>query len=210
MAHVLSAPSRKRTGKPRAKSAPAQTKAVDATIGRRIRQIRRERGLQLETLAAKTGLSIGYLSQIERGLSSPTLRALASLTDLFGVSLGELFGALVSPGSSDAVVVREAERPTLALWRDGIYKQILASPGEDSRITLILVLLEPGADTGPEMYTHKGEEAGMVLAGQMTLTVGTCTWALKKGDSFRFPSTTPHRFANPGRSAASVMWMNCA
>ncbi len=145
MAHVLSAPSRKRTGKPRAKSAAAETKAVDATIGRRIRQIRRERGLLLETLAAKTGLSIGYLSQIERGLSSPSLRALAALTELFGVSLGELFGALVSPGSSDAVVVREAERPMLALWRDGIYKQILASPGEDSRITLILVLLEPGA-----------------------------------------------------------------
>lgn len=209
MAHVLAAPSRKRASKPRAKPPAAEAKAVDATIGRRIRQIRRERGLQLETMAAKTGLSIGYLSQIERGLSSPSLRALASLTELFGVSLGELFGALASSGSSDAMVVREAERPTLALWRDGIYKQILASPGADSRLTLILVLLDPGADTGPEMYTHKGEEAGMILTGQMTLTVGKRTWQLKKGDSFRFPSTTPHRFANPGRGAASVIWMNC-
>lgn len=208
MAHSLSAIPRKRNGKARA--APvAEGRAVDATVGRRIRQLRRERGLQLEAMAARTGLSIGYLSQIERGLSSPSLRALAALTELFGVSLGELFGALVSPGAQDAVVVREADRPTLALWRAGIYKQILAKPGAGSRISLYLVLLDSGADSGAEMYTHKGEEAGMVLTGQMTLTVGTRTWRLKKGDSFRFPSTTPHRFANPGRSPASVIWMNC-
>lgn len=207
MAHVLSSSPRKRAARSRPKV--GQEQAVDATVGRRIRQIRRERGLQLETMAAKTGLSIGYLSQIERGLSSPSLKALASLTELFGVSLGELFGALVSPGSQDPVVVRESERPTLALWRAGIYKQILAKPGDGSRISLYLVLLEAGADSGAEMYTHKGEEAGMILAGQMTLTVGERTWTLRKGDSFRFPSTTPHRFTNPGRAAASVIWLNC-
>ena len=70
--------------------------------------------------------------------------------------------------------------------------------------------LEPGGSTGDELYTHDGEEAGLVLEGEMILTVDAETWTLQRGDSFRFASRRPHRFSNPDNHAkAVVLWVNC-
>jgi quercetin dioxygenase-like cupin family protein len=70
--------------------------------------------------------------------------------------------------------------------------------------------MEPGGSTGDELYTHDGEEAGLVLSGEMKLTVDAKSWILKHGDSFRFASRRPHRFGNPSRNAkAIVLWVNC-
>ena len=161
----------KATRKPKAKpakkaraAAKAAEPAMDLEVGRRIRDLRRARELSLETVAARTNLSIGFISQIERGLSSPSLRVLATLADVLGVGIAALFGA----------------RPS----------------GESS--------------TGDELYAHDGEEAGLVLEGEMTLTVDAETWSLKTGDSFRFASRRPHRFSNPADDAkAVVLWVNC-
>src|SRR6516225_3937503 len=74
--------------------------AMDVAVGRRIRDLRRVRQFSLETVAAQTDLSIGFLSQIERGLSSPSLRVLATLADVLGVGIAALFGA--SPSADGA------------------------------------------------------------------------------------------------------------
>jgi transcriptional regulator with XRE-family HTH domain len=185
--------------------------AVDVTVGRRIRDLRRVRQFSLETIAARTDLSIGFLSQIERGLSSPSLRVLATLADVLGVGIAALFGA--SPGgegAADQVVTRGQQRPELKLWRTGVSKQLLSPASADNRLNLFLVHLAPGGSTGDELYTHDGEEAGLVLDGEMLLTVDSETWALKTGDSFRFASRRPHRFSNPAQDAkAVVLWVNC-
>jgi transcriptional regulator with XRE-family HTH domain len=185
--------------------------AMDVAVGRRIRDLRRTRQLSLETIAERTSLSIGFLSQIERGLSSPSLRVLATLADVLGVGIAALFGASPSTdGASDHVVTRGMQRPELKLWRTGISKQLLSPAGTESRLNLFLVHLEPGGSTGDELYTHDGEEAGLVLEGEMMLTVDTETWSLKTGDSFRFASRRPHRFSNPTEDAkAVVLWVNC-
>ena len=181
---------------------------VDETVGRRIREMRRARRISLETLAAATGLSIGFLSQIERGLSSPSLRALTAIADVFAVSLGALFGAAAAPGDQDTLVVRATARPELSLWRSGITKQLLTPATADSRLNVYQVRLAPGASTGDEFYTHQGEEAGLVLEGSMMLTVDAQTVRLEAGDSFRFASTRPHRFSNPLDWDAVVIWVN--
>jgi transcriptional regulator with XRE-family HTH domain len=205
-----SKPSRKAktAAKPAAKPADP---AMDVAVGRRIRDLRRNRQLSLETVAARTALSIGFLSQIERGLSSPSLRVLIALADVLGVSIAALFGA--SPGgdaASDAVVTRGQQRPELKLWRTGVSKQLLSAAGGDNKLNLFLVHLEPRGSTGDELYTHDGEEAGLVLEGEMMLTVDAETWSLKEGDSFRFASRRPHRFSNPaGDAKAVVLWVNC-
>ncbi|MGY8665085.1 XRE family transcriptional regulator [Bradyrhizobium sp. UFLA05-109] len=185
--------------------------AMDVAVGRRIRDLRRTRQLSLETIAERTSLSIGFLSQIERGLSSPSLRVLATLADVLGVGIAALFGASPSTdGTSDSVVTRGMQRPELKLWRTGISKQLLSAAGAENRLNLFLVHLEPGGSTGDELYTHDGEEAGLVLEGEMMLTVDTETWSLKTGDSFRFASRRPHRFSNPADDAkAVVLWVNC-
>jgi transcriptional regulator with XRE-family HTH domain len=184
---------------------------MDLAVGRRIRDLRRGKQMSLETVAARTELSIGFISQIERGLSSPSLRVLATLADVLGVGIAALFGAAPSDDSAaNGIVTRETQRAELKLWRTGISKQLLSPAGSESRLNLFLVHLEPGGNTGDEFYTHDGEEAGLVLAGEMTLTVDTETWTLKQGDSFRFASRRPHRFSNPARDAkAAVLWVNC-
>ena len=183
---------------------------MDLAVGRRIRDLRHGRKLSLETVAAKTKLSVGFLSQIERGLSSPSLRVLATLADVLGVGIAGLFGARPSDGSSEGVVTRAPQRAELKLWRSGISKQLLSPGGSDGRLNLFLVHMEPGGSTGDELYTHDGEEAGLVLEGEMRLTVDAETWTLKTGDSFRFTSRRPHRFSNPADDArAVVLWVNC-
>ncbi|WGD50793.1 XRE family transcriptional regulator [Bradyrhizobium sp. CB1650] len=191
------------------KARPAEP-AMDVAVGRRIRDLRRVRQFSLETVAERTALSIGFLSQIERGLSSPSLRVLATLADVLGVGIAALFGASPSrDGASDQVVTRELQRPELKLWRTGVSKQLLSPASAENRLNLFLVHLEPGGSTGDELYTHDGEEAGLVLEGEMMLTVDTETWSLKRGDSFRFASRRPHRFSNPAQHAkAVVLWVN--
>lgn len=185
--------------------------AMDLEVGQRIRRLRHERALSLERVAARTGLSVGFLSQIERGLSSPSLRVLATLADVLGVGIAALFGTKSdSAARADGIVTRAPERAELKLWRTGISKQLLSPPGSDGRLNLFVVHMEPGGNTGDELYTHDGEEAGLVLEGEMTLTVGSESWTLKAGDSFRFASRRPHRFGNPSvKGKTVVLWVNC-
>jgi transcriptional regulator with XRE-family HTH domain len=198
-------------GKRMSKKAVKAEPAVDVAVGQRIRDLRRSRKLSLETIAARTDLSIGFLSQIERGLSSPSLRVLATIADVLGIGIAGLFGATETTASgSDAIVTREQQRAELNLWRTGISKQLLSPSGSEGRLNLFLVHMEPGGSSGDELYTHDGEEAGLVIEGEMILTVDAETWTLKTGDSFRFASRRPHRFSNPSNKAkAVVLWVNC-
>ena len=98
--------------RPKAKAAvrPAEP-AMDLAVGRRIRGLRHEHKLSLETIADRTDLSIGFLSQIERGLSSPSLRVLATLADVLGVGIAALFGSRPSDDpASGGVVTRRLRR----------------------------------------------------------------------------------------------------
>ena len=130
---------------------------------------------------------------------------------MLGVGIAGLFGAKETAGTgSDPIVTREQQRAELNLWRTGISKQLLSPSGSDGRLNLFLVHMEPGGSTGDELYTHDGEEAGLVIEGEMKLTVDAESWTLKQGDSFRFASRRPHRFSNPSSKAkAVVLWVNC-
>src|SRR3981081_3771258 len=144
-------------GKAAAKAEPK----MDGAVGQRIHNLRRTRAMSLETVAARTDLSIGFISQIERGLSSPSLRVLATLADVLGVGIAGLFGAKDNANPApDAVVTRRRQRAKLNLWRTGISKQLLSPAGSEGRLNLFLVHMEPGGSTGDELYTHDGEESG--------------------------------------------------
>jgi transcriptional regulator with XRE-family HTH domain len=185
------------------------TDPVDRAVGQRLRVLRRARGLSLEAIAARTGLSIGFLSQVERGLSSPSLKVLALLADTLQIGIGGLFEPAPKEPEADPIVVFEKDRPELQLWRAGITKQLLTPPGGTQGMSLFHMVLKPGASTGDELFSHDGEEAGLVLEGRLTLVVETRTLQLSAGDSFRFESRRPHRFGNPrARGRAVVLWVN--
>ena len=118
---------------------------VDREVGARIRALRQAKGLSLETVAAAANLSIGFVSQIERGLSSPSLKALASLADALGLPIAGLFETRMPAEDGEAVVVHADERSVLQLWRSGIVKQLLTPDGPDAALNVFMIILAPGA-----------------------------------------------------------------
>jgi transcriptional regulator with XRE-family HTH domain len=180
--------------------------AVDRIIGERLRSIRKALDMSLEALARASSRSIGYISQIERGLSSPTVRDVAVFAKVLGVPFVEL---LKQPTEAEAdEPIRLHSDPAVVDFRGtGITKRILA-PRNRGTIEFYLMQIQKTGSTGEQPYSHDGEEAGFVLRGSIGLAIGAREYRLAKGDSFRFSSRTEHRFWNSGDGPAEVLWIN--
>jgi transcriptional regulator with XRE-family HTH domain len=157
---------------------------ADVLVGRRVRALRLERNLSLSDLGAKAGISIGALSQIERGLSSLRVKVIWPLAAALSVEPSALIGD-GNDSSSDLYCVRAHARRALPVHSEGIAKQLLSPPG--ATLTGMIVTVEPGGGTA-EAYAHAGHEFGMVMTGEVELTVDGTTYTLKQGDSFAFKS----------------------
>lgn len=159
-------------------------------------------------LSEQSGLSVGLLSQIERGISSPSLKSMKQICTALGIPMSWLFDSGPTENAAEkGLVVRRGSRRRLDLGTYGVTKELL-SPDLGGEMQIYLVSIRPGGQSGPETYTHRGEEGGLVLAGTLELTVDDRIVLLYEGDSFRFSSSLAHRFANPGATTASVVWAN--
>ncbi len=179
--------------------------ATVTEIGRRLRDLRRRRGLTLEALSRDSGVSTGMLSQMERGVTSPSIRTLQRVAEALEVPINWFFSNAPSSAGAPAWVLRRQDRRSLSLGSNGVTKELLA-PAGDGAIELLYVTIEPGGSSGDAPYTHIGEDAGLVLEGSMWLEVNGERCLLSAGDAFRFPSTLPHRFDNPGTARAVILW----
>lgn len=181
--------------------------AVDpeAAIGEQLRELRQVKNLTLRHVAEKAGISVSYLSQIERNQSRLPIGVLKKLADALGVHMNWFFQ---SSGDGDPaerdVVVRSGKRRRMSFTGLGITEELL-SPNLSGPLELLLSTIEPGADS--EDYSHDGAEAGFVLAGTLDLWVSGRYFRLQEGDSFSFKSTEVHRCANPGSQATRVLWV---
>jgi transcriptional regulator with XRE-family HTH domain len=177
----------------------------DVALGRRIKDLRLGRGLSIKELAKRAELSSGAISQIERGIGSTSLRSIRNICKALQVPLGILFSADGRDGESE-YLCRFHQRETLNFGH-GTIKQKLTARAVDS-LEMLVVNIESGGNSGPETYSHEGEEMGLVLAGVLDLYIAEKRYQLKEGDAFAFPSTLPHRFANSGNSTCRVLWVN--
>jgi transcriptional regulator with XRE-family HTH domain len=180
--------------------------ATDAIrhIGREIRGLRKARGYTLAVLAAKTGLSVGYLSLLERDLATPSINALHAISRALGVTISWFFEAEGAPPGERDYVVRRTRRRRLD-FSAGIVDELL-SPSLEGQLELLASRFPPGATSGAAPYTHNGEEAGVVIRGKLELWVDGKVFVLEAGDSFGFPSTLAHRYRNPDSEEAEVIW----
>lgn len=176
---------------------------ADVRIGRRVRALRLEKNLSLADLAAKAGISIGALSQIERGMSSLRVRVIWPLAAALDIEPS----ALIADGSepvNDLYCVRANSRRPLPVHSEGITKDLLSPPG--ATLTGMVVTVEPGG--GTEAYAHSGHEFGVVTSGEAELVVDSTRYLLKTGDSFAFKSTLLHSFRNPSAERCKILWVN--
>ena len=180
---------------------------ADRTLGRKMRQIRKARGLSLQTVAQRAGLSVGLISQIERGLTSPSIRSLRQLGAALDVPVEQFFTLTEPPEAyEEGHIVRPRHRRVLDLPHTGITIELI-SPDSSGALQMFIANIEPGGASGPELDVHEGEEAGLVLAGRLELWLGDKHYLLDQGDSFRFSSATPHRYGNPGIMTARIQWV---
>ncbi|WP_158815597.1 helix-turn-helix domain-containing protein [Methylocapsa sp. S129] len=173
-------------------------------IGSEIRGLRKARAITLTELAAASGLSIGYLSLLERDRATPSIKALHAVSRALGVTISWFFEANDVPEDERDLVVRRARRRRLD-YSAGVVDELL-SPNLTGALELLSCRFPPGASSGEEPYTHSGEEAGVVLRGRLELWVDGRMVTLEAGDSFGFQSALPHRYRNPGPDEAEVIW----
>lgn len=196
--------------RPRGPSSPAVETAPEGTelsemFGDEVRQLRKARDMKLAELSEKTGLSVGYLSQVERGISSPSIKALHSISRALGVTISWFFSDAGSAKISERRFIVRADRRRSLRFEGGITDELL-SPNLSGALELLRCTFEPGASSGDEPYTHRGEEAGIIVSGSLELWLGDEHFVLREGDSFTFPSDRPHKYKNTGDTRAIVIW----
>jgi Predicted transcriptional regulators len=102
--------------------------AMDEEVGARIRRLRTAKGLSLKTVSERSGLSIGMLSLVERGRSSPSVRLLARLANALEVTVAHFIPGDQPSGTRELPILRAAHRPEISIWREGITKHVM-TPG---------------------------------------------------------------------------------
>jgi transcriptional regulator with XRE-family HTH domain len=181
--------------------------ADDLRLGAQIRDLRKSRGLSLQQVASEARLSVGLLSQIERGLCSPSIRSLRQISEALNVTPGRFFREEGAPPSEEiGLIVRRGQGRQLKWPSNGVTKWLM-SPDVAGALEMLLVTIEPGGASGPEHYTHRGEECGFIVRGAMLLSIEERSFLLQEGDGFRFRSTIPHRFENAAPGRSEILWV---
>ncbi|HSM38779.1 MAG TPA: cupin domain-containing protein [Candidatus Limnocylindrales bacterium] len=186
---------------PNRTSPPTPDRRDRVLDGRRVRALRTQRGLSLREASRLSGLSVSFLSAIERDATGVSLATLHRLTAAYGVTLLDLF----ETGRGAGHRLRSAERPTLELGT-GVRIEQLAVDAQ--QLEPQLFTLSPGATSQGE-YAHIGEEFLFVLDGELTFWVGDDErYRLRTGDALTFPSNLPHRWRNRAGGETRLLWIN--
>jgi len=169
-------------------------------LGQRLRALRKERGLTLAQLGRQVGLSASYLSQVERGVTMPSLPKLTAMARALAVDVRDLFEDERSPHC----VVRSGEGRTLGGTHD-FAVELLSADLLGKNILPYRVTCQPGAacDRPP---AYPGEECGLVLKGRLRVTVGEEAFVLETGDSIHYQRHQPHSWQNDGAEECIVLW----
>lgn len=160
--------------------------------GTRLKALRQNMGYSQRELARRAGLTHTTIAAIEGGRIDPSLGTLKRILGACDVRMGEFF----QQQDNLTAVTPSALIPTVT--SGGVHMRYVAPRTADRLLEITQETYNVGADTGEDLLTHVGQEGGVVIRGTFELTLGDVTHLLKPGDSYYFPSTTPHRFRNVG------------
>jgi transcriptional regulator with XRE-family HTH domain len=173
-----------------------------AELGQRLRAVRLERGESLREVGDAASVSESFLSQVERGLTSPSVISLRRIANALGVHIIELLASQEDGGH----LVRVKDRGRYLDPRHGSSDEFL-TPRSARRLQVNLSEIDPGQGIR-EAYTHDSdEECVIVLLGKLDMTANGASYALEEGDALLLNPRLPHSFVNPGPGQARVLWV---
>jgi transcriptional regulator with XRE-family HTH domain len=170
-------------------------------VGTRLRYFRTKLGFSQRRLAKKAGIASSTVSLIESGAISPSIGSLKRILDAAGISLAEFFNS--DPPKRDQVFFRKDELSPIS--RGAIsYRQVGNDLSRDS-LQILYESYQPGADTGRVLLSHEGQEGGVIIEGQLEVTVGDHVRVLGPGDAYLFYSKVQHRFRNVSKKLCTLI-----
>lgn len=173
-------------------------------IGGKIKQLRLRRGLTQEELADRCELSKGFISLLERDLTSPSIATLTDILECLGTDLRTFFSE-----QRDEKLVFTEEDTYVKEETEALKGSIrwLVPTAQKNQMEPILVEMDAGGRTSEE-NPHEGEEFGYVLAGVVQIILGERAVRARKGESFYFRPTETHYLTNPGKATARFIWVS--
>lgn len=174
------------------------------TLGADIRALRKSRGLTLAGMAAQLGRSVGWLSQVERDKSEPSISDLRQIARVLDVPMSMLFGRSVAASDEAGYVVRAGARRRMGSDEDGLLEELL-SPDLTDDFEVVHSTFQPGARMQAPQ-TRPTQELGYVVSGRLDLTIGAHRFTVGPGDSFRIRGEM-HHWANPYDDPVVAIWV---
>lgn len=172
-------------------------------IGKKIYQLRVQNGLTQEELASRSELSKGFISQVERDLTSPSIATLVDILQGLGTNLNDFF----TETEDEKVIFKRSDFYEKSFENDGRTIKWIVPNAKKNLMEPILVTLELGGKTHLDA-PHEGEEFGYVLKGRIEIHLGTEVHKAKKGDSFYFNCSKKHIIINTGQTEAEFLWIS--
>ena len=174
------------------------------TLGADLRALRKARGLTLADLAETLERSVGWLSQVERDLSEPSIADLRHIATALDVSLSMLARHRAATSDEDGYVVRNGTRRPIGSRISGLVEELL-SPDLTDDFEVVHSTFEPGSQADA-MMKRPTQEVGYVISGRLDLTIGNRSFTIKPGDSFRIRGE-PSVWANPYSEPCVAIWV---
>ncbi|WP_027966742.1 cupin domain-containing protein [Halomonas halocynthiae] len=173
-------------------------------VGTQLRLLRQERDISQRELAKRAGVTNSSISLIEQNSVSPSVSSLKKILDAMSVSISAFFAG--EETSHPSPFYRASQLTEIG---DGNLSWRLVAAGRpDRRMSVLHERYPPGADSGADMLEHDGEEGGVVIAGEIEVTVNGEVATLSTGDAYYFDSRLPHRFRNTGNTEAVIVSAN--
>lgn len=176
---------------------------ASGTLGADLRALRKARGLTLARMAGALGRSVGWLSQVERDLSEPSITDLRRMAALLDVSVSSLFRSDAEPAEQGHIVRADARRP-IGSRVAGLVEELL-SPDLTDDFEVVHSTFEPHSEIG-ETCIRPTQEVAYVVSGSLDIWIDGRTFHLGPGDSFRIRGE-PFRWSNPHDTACVAIWV---
>ncbi len=175
-------------------------------LGEKIKYFRKKKGLTIKELSELTNLSIGFISNIERNLNSPSVSNLQQICQVLDINLMEI----IQSNSEKESIVRREERKKIFTTQDHkITFELLTSGNKDLNAIAIAIEGNSGnSDYSDTSWGHNYDELGIVVKGTLEIQVDAETYLLKEGDSIYINKFTPHKYRNPCNSLNITHWFS--